>query len=151
MKNPKDLWAGLLFLGFGLAAIAISSVSGYEVGSARHMGPGYFPIWLGGSLALVGLVLAGKSLATEGPPLGQWALKPLVLITLGTLLFAGTVNVVGLAPAIVVLVLLSSLASTHFKLQWAIPLALGLAVASVLIFIKGLGIAVPAMPLLLGY
>ncbi len=151
MKNPKDLWAGLLFLAIGLGAVAISSVSGYEVGSARHMGPGYFPIWLGGSLAFVGLVLAGKSLATEGPPLGQWALKPLGLITLGTLLFAAIVNVVGLAPAIVVLVLMSSLASVHFKLAWAVPLAVGLAVACVLIFIKGLGIAVPAMPLLLGY
>lgn len=151
MKNPKDLWAGLLFLVIGVAAVAMSIASGYELGTARKMGPGYFPVWLGGGLAVAGLALAGKGLVTQGPPLGRWALKPLVLITLGTLVFAAIVNLEGLAPAIVVLVLLSASASEHFKLIWAVPLALGLAVASVLIFIKGLGLAVPAMPRLLGF
>lgn len=151
MRNPKDFWAGLLFLGFGTAAVVIVLKGGYELGSARKMGPGYFPIWLGGGLALTGLALAGKGLMTQGTPLGRWALKPLVLVTLGTLLFAGIVNLAGLAPAIIVLVLLSALASAQFRVSWAVPLALGLAVACVLVFVKGLGIAVPVMPHLLGY
>lgn len=151
MRNPKDFWAGLLFLGLGASAIAIALAGGYELGSARKMGPGYFPVWLGGALAATGLLLAGKGVVTEGAPIGRWAILPLVLVTLGTALFAAIVSVVGLAPAIVVLVLVSSFASVRFHLRWAIPLALGLAAMSVLVFIKGLGIAVPIMPHLLGY
>lgn len=151
MNNPKDFWAGLLFLGLGGGAIAIALTSGYELGSARHMGPGYFPVWLGSGLMVTGLLLTGKSVVTHGTPIGRWALKPLVLVTAGILLFAALVNWAGLAPAIVALVLLGSLASVHFSLRWAIPLAFGLAVVSVLVFVKGLGIAVPVMPHVLGY
>ena len=151
MRNPKDFWAGLLFLGLGVAAVVVALRSGYELGSARKMGPGYFPVWLGSGLAVTGILLAGKAFVTAGPPIGRWAILPLVLITIGTLLFAAMVNVVGLAPAIVALVLVSAFASVRFSLLWALPLALGLAVACVLVFVKGLGIAVPVMPHLLGY
>jgi hypothetical protein len=151
VRNPKDLWTGLLFVGIGLAAIAIALASNYELGTARKMGPGYFPVWLGGGLMVTGLLLAAKSVLTDGPPIGTWSLKPLALITLGTVLFAAIVNIAGLAPAIVVLVLVGSLASVRFSLVWALPLALGLAAASVLVFVKGLGIAVPVMPHILGF
>lgn len=151
MRNPKDLWVGVLFLGIGVAAIAVALANGYELGTARKMGPGYFPVWLGGGLMVTGLMLAAKSLLTDGPPVGPWALKPLALVTLGTVLFAAIVNTAGLAPAIVVLVLVGAFASVRFSLAWALPLALGLAAASVLVFVKGLGIAVPVMPLLLGF
>jgi len=151
VRNPKDFWAGLLFLGIGAAAIAVALGSGYELGSPRRMGPGYFPVWLGGGLAVTGLVLTGKGLATTGAPIGRWAVLPLVLVTLGTLIFAALVNVAGLAPAILVLVLMASYASVKFSLRWALPLALGLAVASVLVFVKGLGIPVPVMPHVLGF
>ena len=151
MSNPRDFWTGLLFLGIGAAAIALALAGGYELGTARKMGPGYFPVWLGGGLALTGLVLTGKGVLASGTPLGHWAPKPLALVTLGSLLFAAIVNVGGLAPAIVALVLVSAFASERFQLRWAVPLALGLAVASVLVFVKGLGIAVPIVPHLLGY
>ena len=44
----KDLLAGGTFVGFGLA-FAITSTT-YEVGIALRMGPGYFPLVLGGLL-----------------------------------------------------------------------------------------------------
>lgn len=150
-RNPKDFWAGLLFLAIGVIAVIIVLVGDYELGSARKMGPGYFPIWIAGALILLGAALALKSFATEGPPLGTWAIKPLVLITLGTVVFAAIVTVAGLAPAIFLLVMLASLASVHFRLLWSLPLALGLAAASVLVFVKALGVAVPVMPHVLGY
>ncbi|MDX2203111.1 MAG: tripartite tricarboxylate transporter TctB family protein [Hyphomicrobiaceae bacterium] len=151
MKDPKDFWAGLLFLGVGVAAVVIVLAGGYELGSARKMGPGYFPAWLGGGLAVTGVLLAVKGVATQGAPLGPWALKPLLLVTLGTVLFAAMVNWAGLAPAIVTLVLTASFASVQFNLRWAVPLALALAIASVLVFVKGLGITVPVLPHVLGY
>lgn len=151
VRNPKDFWAGMLFLAVGASAASVVLLSGYELGSARKMGPGYFPIWIAGGLMFTGLMLAGKALVTDGPRLENWALKPLLLVTLGVLLFAVIVNIAGLLPAIFLLVLISAFASVRFHLKWALPLALGLAVMSVLIFVKGLGLAVPIMPQLIGY
>lgn len=151
MRNPKDFWAGLLFLSIGIVASIIVFSSDYELGSARKMGPGYFPIWIAVGLMFLGAILALKSFATAGPPLGTWAIKPLVLITLGTVIFAAIVTSAGLAPAIFLLVMFASLSSVHFRLTWSLPLALGLSVASVVVFVKGLGIAVPVMPHVLGY
>lgn len=151
LRNPKDFWSGLLFLGLGAAFILVALLGEYEIGSARKMGPGYFPIWLGGALCVVGLVLTWRGLATFGAPIGKLAVAPAALVTLGTLLFGVLTNFAGLAPAIFLLVLVSAYASIHFRLRYAIPLALGLSAASVLIFVKGLGIAVPIMPHVLGY
>src|SRR5229473_2536330 len=45
IRHPKDFFAGLIFIAFGLAAIIIGS--NYSLGSAARMGPGYFPRILG--------------------------------------------------------------------------------------------------------
>ena len=51
----KDLLAGLVFIAFGLAfAIAASR---YQLGTAFRMGPGYFPVVLGGCLVLLGVLI----------------------------------------------------------------------------------------------
>ena len=150
-RNPKDFWSGLLFLGLGSAFVLVALVGGYEIGSARKMGPGYFPVWLGGGLCVIGLALTWRGLATFGAPIGRLAIGPLLLVSLGTLLFGVLSVFAGLAPAIFVLVMVSAYASVYFRLGYAVPLALGLSVASVLIFVKGLGVAVPVMPHVLGY
>ncbi|WP_353952047.1 tripartite tricarboxylate transporter TctB family protein [Knoellia sp. S7-12] len=54
----QDLFCGAAFLALGLA-FAIGG-SGYEIGSARQMGPGYLPLVLGGALAVLGLVTVGQ-------------------------------------------------------------------------------------------
>lgn len=151
IRNPKDFWTGILFAGLGVGFIAVALAGGYEFGSARKMGPGYFPIWIGGALALIGLALMRRGLATLGSPLGRIALLPLALVTGSTVLFGLLVSFAGLAPAIFALVLISAYASVYFRLATAVPLAIGLAVASVLVFVKGLGLAVPVMPHVLGY
>jgi len=51
IKSPKDFWAGLMFLGFGLF-FAVWAVVNYQMGSAVRMGPAYFPTVLGGLMAL---------------------------------------------------------------------------------------------------
>ena len=49
IKSPKDFWAGLMFIGFGLF-FAIWAVTHYQMGTAVRMGPAYFPAVLGGLL-----------------------------------------------------------------------------------------------------
>jgi len=68
IKNPKDFWAGVMFIAFGVAFVVIAAgtpefinrmfgeklIPGYQIGSAVRMGPAYFPIVLGGLLVLLG-------------------------------------------------------------------------------------------------
>ena len=57
-RAVTDILAGLIFVAFGLA-FAITSLS-YELGTPLRMGPGYFPLALGGILVLLGLLIVGK-------------------------------------------------------------------------------------------
>lgn len=60
IKSPKDFWAGLMFIGFGVF-FAVWAIYNYQMGSAVRMGPAYFPTVLGGLLAVLGTaVLAGS-------------------------------------------------------------------------------------------
>ncbi len=68
IASPRDFWSGLLFGGLGLFA-AVYAATHYQLGTAVRMGPGYFPLWVGGLVALLGLVLVVGSLRIEGPPL----------------------------------------------------------------------------------
>lgn len=62
--SRKDLLAGAVFVGFGLAFAVTAST--YEIGSAVRMGPGYFPLVLGGLLVLLGILIAGSGLTGGG-------------------------------------------------------------------------------------
>lgn len=67
IRNEKDFWAGLMFMGFGLAAVIIASLN-YQMGSAVRMGPAYFPVMLGGLLAILGLVVFLRGFFSKLPP-----------------------------------------------------------------------------------
>lgn len=41
IRSPRDFWAGVLYAGFGAAAVLIAR--DYGLGSSSRMGPGYFP------------------------------------------------------------------------------------------------------------
>jgi hypothetical protein len=68
IKAPKDFWAGLMFIGFGLFFM-VWAVTHYQMGSAVRMGPAYFPTVLGGLLAFLGLLVLVESVTMEGPSL----------------------------------------------------------------------------------
>ena len=55
IRNPRDFWAGLLFIGIGVFAIAVGT--NYQLGSAARMGPGYFPRILGILLLILGTLI----------------------------------------------------------------------------------------------
>ena len=141
VRNPKDFWAGVLYLVIGAAAVWIAR--DYELGTAVRMGPGYFPTALGGTLALVGLASVVRSLRVPGAPIGAFALKPLLIVVSATLVFAATVRGAGLVVALPVFVLLGASASGKFRLLPAAALAAGLTVFCILVFVEGLGIPLP--------
>jgi len=141
--NVKDLLAGVLFLAFGLAFLVLAQR--YPMGSARRMGPGYFPQLLSLLLIGIGVATALRAFFTRTVPIGSIALRALLLLSLAVLAFAFTVERGGLAVAVVALVLIASAASPRFRLAPALALALALAAFAALLFGVGLGLPFPIL------
>ena len=55
IRNGKDFWAGLMFLGVGIGFMIVSR--NYPMGTAVRMGPAYFPTVLGGMMAVLGAII----------------------------------------------------------------------------------------------
>ena len=108
IKSPKDLWAGLMFVGFGLFFV-VWAWTHYQMGSAVRMGPAYFPTLLGGLLAVLGLIVFAGSFAMVGPKVPAFALRPLILISLGCVLYGYLMKPLGLVGATAALVFVKGL------------------------------------------
>jgi hypothetical protein len=139
-NSLKDLLAGLIFMGFGLA-FGYASLN-YSIGTALRMGPGYFPLLLSGLMVLLGIVITVQSffVGADETPLGRVPWLGLVLI-IGALVFFGlTVRGLGLAPALFVTTFLSAYASERTGILEALALAAGLVAVSMVIFVWALGL-----------
>ncbi len=139
--GSKDFWSGAIFLSVGVAFAALGRH--YPIGTVMRMGPGYFPTMLGGLLALIGLGLMVRSARRPGPAVGRLAYDKLALVTISNVLFALLLRRLGLAGALVLLVVMSAYASKQFRWPVALTLAAGLAVGSSIIFVWLLGLPIP--------
>ena len=143
-RAVTDILAGLIFVAFGLA-FAIASLR-YELGTPLRMGPGYFPLALGGILVFLGLLITGKGFISSSGAEGRFGSVPwraLFLIVLALLFFGLTVRGLGLVPATAVTALLTALASYRTGLLAAVAIAAGLTVLCVLIFVLALQLRLP--------
>jgi len=141
LSESKDFWSGVLFCAAGVAAVGFAR--GYPMGTTMRMGPGYFPTVLGGLLAVIGLALVARALLRPGSSVGRLTYNKLALVTLSTMLFGLLLRRLGLAGAIVLLVVVSAYASRRFRWPVALALAAGLAVGSSIVFAWLLGVQVP--------
>ena len=144
VRSRKDLYGGLLLVAFGVAAIVLGR--DYPLGSTARMGPGYFPRMLGILLTVIGCVLILNSLRNEGSPIPPWKWRPTVVVLGSVVLFGAIVQYLGLALSTVVLIVMSSAASTEFRAKEAVIGAIGLAVLAVAVFILGLKLQLPIWP-----
>lgn len=138
IRSVADFLAGLMFIGFGAAALIIGR--DYPMGSAMRMGPGYFPSILGALLVLLGLAGLVRALRGSAAPPPSFSFKPLALILASVAAFALTVEVLGIIAAVALVVLVSALASEEFRWREVVPLALIMAALAVGLFTKGLGL-----------
>ena len=142
IKNQKDFWTGVLYIGFGAAALWIGH--GYKMGSASRMGPGYFPAVLAGLLIFFGALALIRSLRKEAPPIGVIAWKPAAIVLLAMAAFGFLLERAGLVIALIVLILGSASASADFRFEWrATLLAIVLIAFCVLVFTFGLSLPMP--------
>ena len=144
IRSPRDFWAGLLFV--GIAALFMALASQYRFGEAHRMGPGYFPIMVGALLAILGMVVAARALVFDGPPLPRFNPRPLLVTLLAIVLFGATIETLGLAAAIAVLVMVSAYADRDVRLLQSIALAVLLIVFSIASFVWLLGLPLPVWP-----
>ena len=143
LRNAKDLFAGGLFLVFGVVFLVLAQ--NYPLGSARRMGPAYFPVVLSLILIAVGLATMMRALLVASPPIRDFAAKSLALVTASVVLFGLVVQGAGLAVATAALVLASAPASRSFRLVPTLLLAGALALFCTLLFVTGLGLPFPAL------
>ncbi|HKA81050.1 MAG TPA: tripartite tricarboxylate transporter TctB family protein [Xanthobacteraceae bacterium] len=144
IRAPKDFWAGVMFGGF--AVIALLAARGYSVGSAGKMGPGYFPLLLGGVLGVLAAVLIGRSVVLDGEPLPRFHVLPLAVIATAVCLFGFFIEPFGLVVALAVLTVLSAAAGPQFRLPETLALTVALIVFSVGVFVYALKLSIPIWP-----
>ena len=145
IKSPKDFWAGVMFVAFG-AGMAGIALKNYQMGSAVRMGPAYFPVVLGGILAVLGLILLLRGFAFKGEKVPQFHFRPLLFILVACLAFAYTLKPLGLIGATLLLVFISAYGGHEFKFKEVAILYVALIIFSVLVFVKGLTLPFPLWP-----
>jgi Tripartite tricarboxylate transporter TctB family len=139
----KDFLSGLMFIGFGLSVLYFGQK--LAVGTSVRMGPGYVPhmlsyilLALGGLICVIALYAGGETV--EAP---KW--RPITMVTIGIVAFALLLESFGLFPALVALVIISSLGGDEFKLIEVIGNVIVLTILCVLVFKVGLGMNISVL------
>lgn len=148
MRNPRDFYAGLLFVAFGLAAFVMAQ--SYAVGTAARMGPGYFPRLLGVLLVGLGALQCLIGLRGRALPGPDWQWRPLFILLASVALFILITPWLGLVAAGLALVFVSAAARRDFRWREALIVGGVQGVAAAALFVYGLGLPLPVWPAFIG-
>jgi hypothetical protein len=148
IQSEKDFWSGIMFMAVGVA-FAAGAAMNYSFGSSARPGPAYFPFGLGVLLALIGAFLFFEALTVqraEVEKVGNWAMKPLIWISLSVAVFGWMLPHLGMIIALPILVVVAAMAGDEFHWGEALANAALLLLGSWLIFIVGLKLTIPLWP-----
>jgi hypothetical protein len=147
IRSQVDFWSGVVFLVVGVA-FAVGATE-YRMGTSARPGPGYFPLGLGVLLALVGLSVLVGALGHEAdehervaPPV--W--RPLLVVVSAVLAAGFLLPRAGMLFTLPLVIVLTALASSEFRLREALGLAAVLTTGSWLLFVVGLKLRIPVLP-----
>lgn len=140
--NFRDLVAGGLVIAIGLYFLA--GALDMRIGSAKEMGPGYFPMLVGGLTIALGLLVLVLSFATPAR-LEEAHWRPMISVLAAIAGFALMLDQFGLVPAMLAGVVLSSLGDPTARLFPTLLLACAAALGAWLIFRVGLGLQMPGL------
>lgn len=146
VRRQTDLLSGLMFIVVGLGFSLIAR--GYSMGTAAKMGPGYFPFWLGIVLALLGAVVAIGSTSAKGEEdrMARWDFKTMLWVLGSVVVFGLVLKPLGMVLSVLVLVILSSMASHEFSWKGAVLNAIVLVIISTVAFVYGINLQMPVWP-----
>ena len=149
IRNQRDFGAGIMYMVIGLFFTVIATQ--YPMGTAAKMGPGYFPFYLGILMTLLGLLVLIKSMgakaAIESIPKFNW--KIMAQITGSVVLYGLLLPRMGFLVAVVVLVLVSASASKEFTWNGSLLNAGFLVIFTYSVFVVGLKLQFPLLPVFL--
>jgi hypothetical protein len=144
IRSPSDFWCGLLLIALGGAFMVVAQR--YRFGTPARMGPGFFPMILGGLLAALGLSLTIPALIRSGEPVAGPGLRPLLTILAAIVVFALLLQPLGFVVAAVILVLIAGFADPELRPMESVGLALLLTAFSVGVFAVLLGLPLNLWP-----
>ncbi len=143
LSKPRDVVGGVLVVAIGFGFFMVGRE--LEMGSSFRMGPGYFPTVLSFLMMGLGAMMTVLALRkqNEENAFGAVPWRGLLLVIGATAFFGLTLRGIGLAPAILIVVLATAWASHYASLRASVPLALGLAAFCSFLFIRALGLPIP--------
>jgi len=141
IRSPKDFWSGLFFIAVAVGFIGLSRQ--YNMGNMHRMGPALFPTLVGTLLAGLGLVMALRSFAIDGPPVPRFHARPILISMIAIVLFGVALQNSGLVAAVTALVIVGAVASSESRVLETVGLTIALIVFSVAVFVWLLGLPIP--------
>ena len=138
-----DAVGGALLILFG-AAVTYTSVTYYPMGTPSRMGPGMFPAGLGVVLAVLGLLLSLQALRRPGRRPDIRIFSPLFILG-GIAAFAAIITPFGLIPAIVAILVISSMADLKIRPVSLVVSCIGLSLLAPFVFVFLLGLQIPLL------
>jgi len=140
----KDVLAGLMLMLIGAGAVFIAR--DYPIGSALRMGPGYFPVALGGILFLFGVYILVQGIIKKERVKGSWSIKAWIILPIAFAAYGYLVDRGGFVPALVLLIVVSAAAGQEFRWKEVLVMTVGLTVLCVGLFIYALELPYPLFP-----
>ena len=145
----RDFLAGLMFI--AIAAFGLWLSRSYPVGTALRMSTGYMPRLLCWLLLALGIGVLLQSLWQGEPEHADSdeagaRLWPVLIVPASLVAFGLALESLGLVVSVVLLIGIASLAGRGLRLAETIGAAIVLAALCWLIFILGLGLAMPVWP-----
>ena len=143
----KDFLSGVMFIAFGFIALWFGRH--LAMGTSVRMGPGYVPHMLAYILLVLGALICVFALYSGGETTEAPKWRPITMVTIGLVAFALLLEPntlpswlswvpTGMFPALVALILISSLGGDEFKLIEVLGNIVVLTVLCVLVFKVGL-------------
>jgi hypothetical protein len=113
---------------------------GYRIGTAARMGPGLFPMLLGGMMGVIGLSLALPALVRDGDKFPRLHLRPMLVMLASIIVFALLLQPLGFVVAGIALIVIGGFSDPDLPFIESVALAVFLTASSVLVFVLLLGL-----------
>jgi len=144
IRSAQDFFAGLMFVAFGVLGAYIAGK--YPFGTSVRMGPGYLPVVLSWCMIVVGVIVTARGLVLEGEKIARIKLRPILFVLGAVLVYAFTIERLGLAISVFLVTALSAAANPTVRVIETVILGVGLTVFCILVFIHGLSLPLSVWP-----
>ncbi len=132
----KEIFSGLLMIviAAGFAWIILKPTGGLSLGSARAMGPGYFPLMICALLTFLGALLLLHGFARGTDSINIVPFRSLLLVSLAPIAFALLVRPLGFIIAVSTMVMIGAWSSLRMTLIGSIYITIGMTIFSTVLF-----------------